>query len=626
MCGIAGIFSQQPMPREELSRSVQAMADSIRHRGPESDGLYLSTEGHAGLGFRRLAFLDLSVAGNQPMYDASGRYTILFNGEAYNFRSLREKLQARGVVFRSTGDCEVVLYLLIHEGVEALAQLRGMFALAFWDNETQSLLLARDRFGIKPVVYAEQAGKVTFASEIRALEVANSASRKIDPAAFYWYLLWGTIASPATWLSGVKSLLPGHYRRYQVGKEVVSGCFADPRSIYVEQPGLQLKNEEQLRQQIGPAVEESVKHHLESDVPVGVFLSGGIDSSAMVSAVRQVSTNRVKTYTITFTEDKFSEESIAKEVAERFETDHQVCRVTAQDFLKDWPTIFSYLDQPTNDGFNSYYVSKVVAEAGQKVVLSGTGGDEFFGGYPSFRLLPQFQAQQFWLRWLGPLLSPMQKPHRKAKWKHLYQHAGQMEQSYRTLRGLFMPAEADVLLGPAFHDQAKAIKEQVIPWEASHLSALGREQPLASVSRLETKQYLGAQLLRDIDVMSMAHSIEVRVPFIDHVLAETLWPSLGHQPQLMKNKRLLYETLKRPLPEAVYQRPKQGFTFPMERWVRTELNPMVREGMDYLAKSGWIAPQVPGQLATAIQEGTIHWSRPWSLAVFGQMAQSRGLT
>ncbi len=614
------------MPREDLSRIVKPMTDSLRHRGPESDGEYYSPQGHVGLGHRRLAFLDLSPTGNQPMFDASGRYAIIFNGEIYNFRHLREKALARGVVLRSTGDCEVLLYLLIHEGTQALAQLRGMFAFTFWDNQAQSLLMARDRFGIKPIVYSERAGSVAFASEIRALESVGLASKSIDPSAFLWYLQWGTIAAPATWLKDVHALLPGHWRRYQVGKEVTSGCYADFRDIYVEKADAPLKSEEQLRQQTGPAFEESVRHHLVSDVPVGVFLSGGIDSSSMVSAVREVSTNQVQTYTITFEEDKFSEEPIAQEVAKRFETDHHVCRVTAQDFLKDWPTIFSHLDQPSNDGFNSYYVSKVVAEAGQKVVLSGTGGDEFFGGYPSFRWLSKVQAQRHWLRWLGPLLAPLQKPHRRAKWKHLYQHVGQIEQSYRAVRGLFMPHEAEALLGPAYHDQAKAIKEQVAHWESQHFAATGHEQVLGSVSRMETKQYLGAQLLRDIDVMSMAHSIEVRVPFIDHVLAETLWPSLGHHPGLMKNKRLLYETLKRPVPEAVYQRPKQGFTFPMERWVQNDLNPMVREGINYLAKAGWIAPQVPEQLAAAVVQGTIHWSRPWSLAVFGQMAQSRTLT
>lgn len=624
MCGIAGFFSQQSSSGEKLSRTVSHMTDSIHYRGPESDGHYQSPRGHCSLGHRRLAFLDLSPAGNNPMFDSTGQYAIVFNGEIYNFRALREKLLLRGVTFRSTGDCEVLLYLLIHEGVEALAQLRGMFAFAFWDEQAQSLLLARDRFGIKPIVYSEQNRSVAFASEIKALDAAGYGSNKIDTQGFYYYLLWGTIASPLTWLSGVKSLKPGHWRKYQVGQDVASGFFADARSIYVESG--KAKSESELREQVGPAVEESVRHHLESDVPVGVFLSGGIDSSSLVSAVRQVSSSNVKTYTITFGEEKFSEEPIAREVAERFETDHHVCKVTAQDFLKDWPTIFSHYDQPTNDAFNSYYVSKVVREAGQKVVLSGTGGDEFFGGYPSFRWLPKMQSRRHVLRWMGPMLEGFQKPHRRAKWKHLCRHAGQPAESYRAVRGLFMHHELDMILGPAVLDQARQVKEVVDILERDHFSAVGTESSLATVSRLEMKQYLGAQLLRDIDVMSMAHSLEVRVPLIDHVLAGTLWPSLGHHSDLIRNKRLLYETLKRPLPESVFNRPKQGFTFPMERWVRHELNPMVSEGMNYLATTGWIAPQVPAQLLRAVQEQTIHWSRPWSLAVFGQLARMRSAT
>lgn len=555
------------------------------------------------------------------MFDSTGKYAIIFNGEVYNFRALREKLLAKGVKFRSSGDCEVVLYLLMHEGIEALAQFRGMFALAFWDEQAQSLLLARDRFGIKPIVYAERSGEMAFASEIRGLDAAGYGSANIDPAAFYYYLLWGTIASPETWLQGVHSLKPGCWRRYQVGQEVAGGCYADVRSIYLERG--EVKSAAVLREQTGPAVEESVRHHLESDVPVGVFLSGGIDSSSLVSAVRSVSTSRLKTYTITFGEARFSEESIAKEVARRFETDHQVCRVSAQDFLKDWPSIFAHYDQPTLDAFNSYYVSKVVAEAGQKVVLSGTGGDEFFGGYPSFRWLPQMYQRRLLLRWLGPLLAAFQKPQRREKFRYLARHANDLAEGYRAVRGLFMPHEIETVLGPAVLDQLKNTREKVNQWEAEQFAGVGAENQLGTVSRLEVRQYLGAQLLRDIDVMSMAHSLEVRVPLIDHVLAETLWPSLGRHPELMNNKRLLYETLRKQVPESVYCRPKQGFNFPMEQWVQTELVPMIGEGMNYLAEKGWLSKTVPTLILQAIENQTVHWSRPWALAVFGQLAKMR---
>lgn len=620
MCGIAGYFSQASLPREELQDRVQAMTRAIFYRGPDGDGSHIFSSGHMGLGHRRLAFLDLTSTGDQPMLDVSGRYGIIFNGEIYNFRALREKLLSRGIRLRSTGDCEVVLQLLIHDGVTALPQLRGMFSLGFWDEQEKTLLLARDRFGIKPMLYAERNGALAFASEIKALRAVGFDEDGIDPSGFAYYLLWGSIAPPITWRQHIHSLMPGHWRQYAVGKPVTSGCFADLRDIY--QDGERC-SEQDLRERVGLAVEESVKLHLESDVPVGVFLSGGIDSSSLVSTVRQVTNSTVQTYTITFGESEFNEEAIARKVAEQFETKHHVCRITAQDFLKDWPTIFQHYDQPTLDAFNSYYVSKAVVESGLKGVLSGTGGDEFFGGYPSFRWLPQMASRQVFLRWMGPLLAGLQKPHRRAKWKHLCKVAGDTRESYRAVRGLFMPHELEAVAGPALMDQWSTVKQQVAQLESDWLGTKHQESPLGTVSRLESRQYLGAQLLRDIDVMSMAHSLEVRVPLIDHVLAATLWPALGQHPQLMKNKRLLYETLRQPLPSDVYERPKQGFTFPMESWAKQELQGMMREGMMTLAQAGWIQSAVVEHLLAGVKTGAIHWSRPWALAVFGQLMLMR---
>ncbi|MBL8822804.1 MAG: asparagine synthase (glutamine-hydrolyzing) [Planctomycetia bacterium] len=622
MCGIAGYFSQTAQPVPVINDRVQSMIDRMKYRGPDGQGCFVSPQGRVGLGHRRLAILDLKPTGHQPMHDATGRYTLIFNGEIYNFRALRESLIARGVVFRSTGDGEVLLYLLIHEGIQALHQLRGMFALAFWDEQEQSLLLARDRFGIKPLVYHEHNDSVVFGSELAALASAD-AKPKIDPAGFYYYLLWGSIAAPHTWLQGYTSLQPGCWRAYHKDKSTTSGSFADAKAWYADTPSTTPVDITQFRQQVGAAVEESVKLHLESDVPVGVFLSGGIDSSSLVSAVRQVTGSKVQTYTITFAESTFSEETIAQEVAKQFETEHHVCKVTSSQFLNDWPTIFAHYDQPTLDAFNSYYVSKVVAESGLKVVLSGTGGDEYFGGYPSFRWLPAMQSRKQILRWVGPLLELFQKPHRRAKWKHLCKHVADATECYRSIRGLFMPHEIQAILGPAVLDRQARIQEQVHELESMQFRAIASETVHASVSRLESRQYLCTQLLRDIDVMSMAHALEVRVPLVDHVLCQTLWPKLGHTPELMQNKRLLYETLKQPLPTSVYDRPKQGFTFPMEAWVKQELRSMVMEGMQHLATHGWIEKRVPEILDTGIQAGTVHWSRPWALAVCGQLAMMR---
>ncbi len=520
MCGIAGYY--QATKSRVLPEMVERMTSSLRHRGPEGQGMYHAPSGLVCFGHRRLAFLDLNPTGDQPMLDATGQHALIFNGEIYNYRELREELKARGIHFRSTGDSEVLLQMLIQHGDAALPRLRGMFALAYWNETQQELLLARDRFGIKPLVYTDTADGVAFASEIRALQEVGLASQKLNPAAFLYYLLWGSIAPTFTWLQGVQSLEPGSWQRYRLGKPTERGIFADIRQIYTTTHPVPQISEADFKRKVGETVEESVKLHLESDVPVGVFLSGGIDSSSLVSAVKEVSTNQVRTYTITFEEDHFSEESIAREVASHFETDHHVCRITAHHFLKDWQTIFSHYDQPTLDAFNSFYVSKVVAETGLKGVLSGTGGDEFFGGYPSFRWMPKVQSKARLLRWLGPLLHNMQKPQRRAKWKHLCRAAHNPLESFRAIRGLFMPHEIPAIAGPALLDRLPEIQPQVDHLEHQWLSGIGREQLPATVSRLETRQYLSAQLLRDIDVMSMAHSLEVRVPLIDHVLAETL--------------------------------------------------------------------------------------------------------
>jgi asparagine synthase (glutamine-hydrolysing) len=618
MCGIAGLFQHQPPERDALAERVRAMTASLAHRGPDGEGEYFSPKGRLALGHRRLAILDLNPTGDQPMVDATGRYAFIFNGEVYNYRALREDLLSRGVTLRSTGDAEAVFQFLIREGPACLAKFRGMFALAFWDEHEQSLLVARDRFGIKPLVYAESPEGVAFGSEIRALAAGGWISDELDPAAFLYYLQWGSIAPPLTWKRDAKALCPGHWRRYRPGRAVESGCFADVRELFITRPGADL-SESELRARTGAAVEESVRLHLESDVPVGVFLSGGIDSSSLVSAVSTVTGSRVQTYTITFDEAAFSEEPIAADVARHFGTDHHTLRVTARLIQDDLPHIIEHLDQPSNDGINSYYVSRAVAQTGLKVVLSGTGGDELFGGYPSFQWLPNVNARRHMLRWLGPLLQGFQKPHRREKWRHLVRHASDWAESYRAVRGLFLPHELPFILGERVQGQLKGLQAEVQKIEREVLSPTGTERPAASVARLESRQYLGVQLLRDIDAMAMAHALEVRVPLVDAELAATLWPGLGSQPALLANKRLLYETLRRPLPPSVFNRPKQGFTFPFAQWLRRELREFVEAGQRHLVDQGWLDRHLPDRLRDGFEAGTVHWSRLWSLGVFGQM-------
>jgi len=620
MCGIAGLFHHQPADPSMLQARAEAMTTCLAHRGPDGAGHYVSPQGRVALGHRRLAILDLAPTGDQPMRDTSGRYTLIFNGEIYNFRTLREGLLRDGETFRSTGDTEVLLKLLIVQGPEALSNLRGMFALAFWDEQAQSLLIARDRFGIKPLVYTATSEGVAFASETRALRASGWAGPELSPAAFAYFLRWGSIAAPLTWLQDARSLLPGEWQCYRGGCPTETGRFADVRSIFVTRDG-PIPSVDDLREATQVAVESSVRAHLESDVPVGVFLSGGIDSSSLVSAVRSVTDSKVQTYTVTFEEAAFSEEPIAAEVARHFGTEHHTLRVTARHITNDLPRLLAHLDQPSNDGINSYYVAKAVASTGLKVVLSGTGGDEFFGGYPSFRWLPKVHAQRHALRWLGPLLQRFQKPHRREKWRHLVAHAGDWTEGYRAVRGLFLPHELPAVAGPRLLATSR-LDLQVHELERAVFSSRGPERSAATVARMETMQYLGVQLLRDIDAMAMAHSLEVRVPLVDHELAATLWPVLGTRPEWLRNKRLLYESLRKPLPASVFNRPKQGFTFPFDQWLKADLRDAVETGQRYLASEGWIQPDLPATLRAGFENGSVHWSRLWSLGVFGLMART----
>jgi asparagine synthase (glutamine-hydrolysing) len=447
--------------------------------------------------------------------------------------------------------------------------------------------------------------------------------RTIDPAGVLGFLSWGTVPPSLTYVAGVASLASGSWMRWSLDGTCASRPFAHLASVYARpHSGC---TESELRERAGAAVQESVAAHLVADVPVGLFLSGGIDSSAILSAVSGAGVSRLNTYTVRF-DDRSSEHEYAKLVASTFGATHHELVLDPSRIVADLPRILARLDQPTLDAVNSYYVSAAVAETGIKAVLSGSGGDEMFGGYPSFRRLP---AAMRWKRRMQPL-APAMTPAVSAvlperllqRWQHFMSGNGRINAAYRTQRGLYMPAEVEDLAGPALRDQWASASARVAEAESALFD--GNASSLeGDVARLETRVYLGSQLLRDLDVMSMAHGLEVRVPFVDHVLLDAVWPDLGAHPSLMRNKRLLHETLARPLPREAVNRPKQTFTLPFATWMRTDLQPFVRSGMAYLADSGWIAPGVPDATWNAWQRGAAHWSRPWALGMLGQFLRPR---
>jgi asparagine synthase (glutamine-hydrolysing) len=453
MCGFAGVIrSDHPIegPAALAGRLDQALA----HRGPDGRGCWSSSDGHVLLVHRRLAIIDPRPDASQPMATPDERHRILFNGEVYNYRELARDLESRGERFSTSSDTEVLLRLIVRDGPGALSRVRGMFALACWSEQEQSLLLARDRFGIKPLYVAAADGSIAFASEVHALVSSGLVARTIDPAGVLGYLAWGTVPPSLTCVAGVESLLPGTWLRYGPDGRRVQQPFADVAGVHARP--FSGAAEPDLRARVGAAVQDSVAAHLVADVPVGIFLSGGIDSSAILSAAVNAGASGLNTYTVRF-DDRSSEHEYARLVASTFGATHHELVLDSSRIVSDLPRILRHLDQPTLDAVNGFYVSAAVAETGIKAVLSGTGGDELFGGYPSFRRLPAAFRLKRRLGRVAPAVAPALSavlPERLGeRWQHFMSGNGRIDVAYRTQRGLYMPAELERLAGPALRDR-----------------------------------------------------------------------------------------------------------------------------------------------------------------------------
>ena len=624
MCGIAGVVQRDGRLPGDVSALAATLGQALAHRGPDGAGTWQAPDGHALLVHRRLAIIDPGPGGVQPMTTPDGRYHIVFNGEVYNYRTLRADLQSRGERFVTGSDTEVLLRLVSREGAASLSSVRGMFAFACWDAADRSLLVARDRFGIKPLYVAAGPRHIAFASELGALRTSGLGGGETSAAGVLAFLEWGSVPPPLTWQRGVEMLAPGTWRRWRLdgsGSSDERGVFADARTAYPSGASPR-RSVAAFRADVGPAVRESVRAHLVADVPVGVFLSGGIDSGALVSCATSVGAANLQTFTVGF-DDVSSETDRARLVATMFGTTHHELSVDPAEVARDLPAVLARLDQPTIDAVNSFYVARAVAATGIKAVLSGAGGDELFGGYPSFTRLPRAIAAKQLAGPLWPAIGPLAglfMPERlRARWRHFASTNGSLVEAYRVQRGFFLPEEVAALAGPALREGSiwREAVEQVQDVERALLSPVAAEVTQAAVARLESRLYLGSQLLRDLDVMSMAHGLEVRVPFVDADLVAQVWPELAFHPELMVGKRLLADTLERPLPDAVVRHPKQGFTLPFGRWMGGELGPFVQDGMRRLSDAGWIAADAPDRVWAAWRRGAAHWSRPWGLSVLG---------
>src|SRR5271169_702316 len=581
MCGIFGIVAHKArIPANVLERATESLA----HRGPDDSGTIVLRDPvlepvEIGLGNRRLAILDLSALAHQPMHDAQSGNWIVYNGEIYNFRDVRKELELEGVGFISQSDTEVLLKAYARWDEKCLTKFRGMFAFAIWDARQHRLFLARDPMGIKPLYYAKAGSYFLFASEVRTLLGNDLLPRRVDRAGLINFLTFGSAYDPITLVEGVHSLPPGHTLTWENGTvrqasywdltgEETSGENAVSFSLSSE-------DENQAISSLRPMLEEAVRMQLVSDVPVGVFLSGGIDSSALVSILSQGGVTP-STFSIVFREADFSEAEHSRTIARKFNTDHHEITVSQADVLAAIPDALRAMDLPTMDGVNTYFVSREARAAGVKVALSGLGGDEVFAGYSSFRTIPRMERfARFWRHVpgaaRGPLatafaaLSPANDQNRKLA--SLAGDNGRLLHPYFLSRMLFTPGQRDVL----FRNADQSTVETAAAAQRDRLQSALALDAVNRVSYLESRCYMLNTLLRDADVMSMSQGLEVRVPLIDHQLAKAVLAIPGTWKMNGTPKKLLVEALAGSLPDEIVHRPKRGFTLPFERWMRQEL-------------------------------------------------------
>jgi asparagine synthase (glutamine-hydrolysing) len=611
MCGIAGVYAYRLTARSVDHGKLVRMRDHMTSRGPDGSGEWYSADSRVGLAHRRLSIIDLSSRGAQPMETADGRLVVTFNGEIYNYQALRSKLEAKGYVFQSNSDTEVLLHLYAELDLNMLRELRGMFAFGIWDSREQLLLLARDPYGIKPLYYADDGSTLRFASQVKALMAGGGVSRDPDPAGWVGFYLFGSVPEPFTTYREVRALPAGSFicidqrgTRAPIQYYSIARTYSEAR----ERPPAAGTTKEGTKALVRKALLDSVRHHLVADVPVGAFLSAGVDSGALVGLMHEAGQQDIQTVTLAF--DEFSgtpndETPEATAVADFYGTRHTTRVVGENEFRSDLPAIVEVMDQPTIDGINVWFVSKAAHERGLKVAISGVGGDELFGGYSSFRDLPT------WVRWmaapssipfLGQVLRRAIRRMGVEKWglnpkaAGLVEYGGNYSGAYLLRRGLFMPWELPDVVGAEVAreglkrlDPIKHIARTLTPDPL---------QPFVRVATLESSLYMRNQLLRDTDWASMAHSLEVRVPLVDAVLLEKL-ASLGVGIGRRNIKSLLAEAPSRPVPHHAIQRHKTGFSVPIAKWIDRQQQSVISE---------W--KRVP-----LLRSPRCHWSRRWAYAI-----------
>ena len=586
MCRIAGIISARLSPGE-INSKIKLMCTALQHGGPDDEGVFIDEEKRLGFGQRRLSIIDLSRNGHQPMADVEEKAWITFNGEIYNYPEIKRELLAAGAKFRSTTDTEVIIQAYLHWGTASFEKLNGMFAFALYDKAKNSTYLVRDTSGIKPLYYCADKGQLSFASEVRAFKVAGLA---IEPDKDWQirFLAYGHVPEPYTTLKNVYSLPKGHYLCWDNAKATFSasayGNSVNPIAIF---------NAAEAREQIVKTLTESVNRQLIADAPVGVFLSGGVDSSLITLLANQQKHTNLKTISIHFDEKTYDESAFQKIIREKIDGEKFDHLVKLHDFEESFPHILRAMDMPTTDGINTWFISKYAQQDGLKAVLSGIGADELYGGYPSFNrvhYLKYLRSLPASLFSLAPLLADQYKKFEFLKYNN-------PAADYLFLRALFAPSSIAAILDA----DVKQVADVLFSGDNFPATKLYDK---TYASQLESNFYMQNQLLRDTDVMSMNHGLEVRVPFLDELfinLTNRISPDVRFNDQ---PKKLLTDSFKDLLPKEIWDRPKMGFSFPLQKWMQQNR---------HICEDGVYHGKTAQKMIGDFKNDKLHWSKCFAL-------------
>lgn len=625
MCGINGIlgFNDPNIAKQKII----AMNNRMRHRGPDDEGVFVADK--IALGHRRLSIIDLSAAGHQPMQSNDGRYQIVYNGEIYNFKELKFELQRvisgsnqQTYFFQTDTDTEVIIAAYARWGAECVNHFNGMFAFAIWDDQNKELFIARDRLGIKPLYYCFTDGVFAFSSELRSLLASELIPKKLDENSLIDYLRYQTVHAPNTIVKGIKMLMPGHFIEMKKEQLTLKNYWSLTKNISNESDG---KSYNDVCKDVNQLLTKSVERRLIADVPFGAFLSGGIDSSAIVGLMSKVSTEKVKTFSITFDESEFSEAKYAQLIAKKFNTDHHEIKLNPSDFIEQLPNALKAMDHPSGDGPNTYIVSKATKEAGITMALSGLGGDELFAGYDVFKKSLELN-KKFWLNLMPQFLRGMGAsaliklkpgvPSEKIA-ELLKQNKINFNSFYPITRQVIMDKQIVEIIN---RDKltGNRVAEIIENFQVSNLKS-----QISQVSIAEISTYMQNVLLRDTDQMSMAHALEVRVPFLDHALVEYVLGIPDNYKSTASPKKLLVDALGDLLPSEIVNRPKMGFTFPWKNWMKNELKIVCEQNMLSLSKRKLFNEQSVTNLWNSFlkDDPRVTWSRIWYLVVLENWLQ-----